>query len=54
MSQSVLVADIDEFHYGDPTGTPKEQWITLDPRGKPTWYHAWPLVAFCLSVDRGF
>ena len=37
-----------------PLVLPNKPWITRDPTGKPTWYHAWPLVAFRLSGDSTF
>jgi hypothetical protein len=37
-----------------PLVLPQKPWITRDPGGRPTWYHAWPLVAFRISGDRDF
>jgi hypothetical protein len=37
-----------------PLVLPNKPWITRDPAGHSTWYHAWPLVAFRLSGDRTF
>jgi len=37
-----------------PLVLPNKPWITRDPAGHSTWYHAWPLVAFRLSGDRAY
>jgi hypothetical protein len=37
-----------------PLVLPHKSWITRDPSGKSTWYHAWPLVAFRLSGDKNY